>query len=34
MIRCLMHGSAVSRGAIWVLGVAIWLMLCGACFTG
>lgn len=34
MVRCMLHGSGQSRGLIWVLGVAIWLMLCGACFTG
>jgi len=30
----MLHGSALSRGAIWCLGVGIWLLLCGACFTG
>jgi ubiquinol-cytochrome c reductase cytochrome b subunit len=30
----MLHGSSLSRGAIWALGVVIWLFLCGACFTG
>lgn len=34
MIRCLLHGSALSRGALWCIGIAVWLLLCGACFTG
>lgn len=34
MIRCLLHGSPVSRVSVWTVGVLIWLFLCGACFTG
>lgn len=34
MIRCMMHGSGASRVLVWTVGVAIYLMICGACFTG
>lgn len=34
MLRCLWHGSASSRVIVWSLGVVIYLLLCGCCFTG
>ena len=30
----MLHGSGASRILVWSVGVAIYLMICGACFTG
>lgn len=34
LLRCLYHGSALTRPVVWSFGVSIYLMLCGCCFTG
>jgi ubiquinol-cytochrome c reductase cytochrome b subunit len=34
MLRCIYHASPNSRPIVWSLGVTIYLMLCGCCFTG
>ena len=32
--RCLWYTSSGTRGAVWMLGVVMYLLLAGACFTG
>lgn len=34
LIRCLLASSSASRGLVWFVGVVLWLLLSGACFTG
>jgi len=34
MLRCIYHASVITRPWVWMVGVVIYLMLCGSCFTG
>ena len=34
MLRCIYHSSPSTRPLVWTVGVVIYLMLCGCCFTG